>query len=236
MKKNLIIAVYFLVFWIVIPGAILILSITLDRVIFNNQKLQDAFFAPGLILTISGFLLLLIAIYQFKQQSGEYPVLHTPPDHIIRKNIFAIWRHPIYLFASFTLIGASMILRSYSASFILFPSFMLLVCFYIRKEEAILVKRFGRDYIYHKNNVPILIPYLHHWLKIPESLLFKLWFRLKIHNRENIPDSVPFIVISGHRHYFDPRFISYAMNYPLTHISTLEMFRVRIIRKLFIWF
>ncbi|MCJ7449119.1 MAG: 1-acyl-sn-glycerol-3-phosphate acyltransferase [Bacteroidales bacterium] len=233
MKKSSYIVIYFAVFWLVLPGLLLVISIILDKIIFPGTKLPSGCIIPGFILIIPGFFLLLLTIYQFKLFSGEYPVSAYPPEKIIIRGLFAVWRHPVYLFASLTLLGITMILRSAALLLIVFPVFMIFVGLYTIREESILVKRFGNDYVNYRKSVPLLIPHLHQWLKIPGFCFLKIWFRLKILNRENIPASLPFIVISGHRHYFDPLFISYAIPVPVKHISTYEMFRNPFIRKIF---
>ncbi len=235
MKKHLTIAGYFIFFWILIPAAIFFLSGLLDRIVFNDRELTEFWLIPGYIVAASGFLMLLRTVYQFKHQSGEYPVSATPPEKIIQRDVFIIWRHPIYLFASITLLGASLTLGSYSMLLMIFPAFMITVFLYVLREESILYKRFGNQYLYYKNNVPLIIPHMHQWIKIPGSIIFKIWFRLKIKNKENIPSSLPFFIISGHRNYFDPFLISYAVPWPLKHISTFEMFRSPLIRKIFTW-
>jgi len=233
MKRRLFITIYFVVFWILIPGLIFLISAFLDRHIFPGNKLTDRLIIPGLILGISSFLILLLTIYQFKIFSGEFPVSATPPDKIIQRGIFTVWRHPVYLFASLTLCGIAMILRSAALFFIVIPIFIIFVSIYTIREESILIKRFGKDYINYRKNVPLLIPHVHQWLRIPGSIFLRIWFRIRVRNKENIPATLPFIVFSGHRHYFDPVFISYAIPVPLKHISTWEMFRNPLISKLF---
>ena len=235
MRKYLIIAGYFIFFWILIPAGIFFLSVLLDKAVFNYRELSYTWSIPGYIIAISGFLLLLRTVYQFKLQSGEYPVSALPAQKLIQRDVFIVWRHPIYLFASITLFGASLVLGSCSMLLIIFPVFMILAWLYILREEAILIKRFGNQYLYYRNIVPLIIPHMHQWIKIPGAIFFKIWFRLKIRNRENIPSSLPFIVVSGHRNYLDPFLISYAVPYPLRHISTFEMFRSPLIRRIFTW-
>jgi 1-acyl-sn-glycerol-3-phosphate acyltransferase len=207
-----------------------------DKYLFSGSRLVFNTVIPGYILGISGFLMLLLTIYQFKQFSGELPVSATPPEKIIQRGVFTVWRHPIYLFATVMLTGIALIMRSKALLFIVFPVFIVLVVLYIIREEAILVKRFGDQYIKYKRNVPLLVPRLRHWLAIPGFILLKSKFRIKVRNRENLPSSLPFIVISGHRHYLDPIIISFAVPMPLTQIATFEMFRNPLNRRLFTWF
>jgi 1-acyl-sn-glycerol-3-phosphate acyltransferase len=56
---------------------------------------------------------------------------------------------------------------------------------------------------------------------------------MKIYHPENIPDSSPYFIISAHRNYFDPFFISYTLPHMVKHICTYEMFRGRIKSAIF---
>lgn len=235
MKKNLIIAGYFIFFWILIPVVIFFLSDFLDKAVFDGDKLSGKWFIPGCLIAALGFSMLLRTVFKFRRETGKYPVSSTPPEKIILRDVYIVWRHPIYLFASITLLGAALAIRSYGM-LVIFPIFMVLVYLYVFREESILLKRFGKEYQYYRNNVNLIIPHLHQWLKIPGAIIFKTLFRLKVKNRENVPESLPFFVISGHRHYFDPFLISYAVPCPLKHISTFEMFRSPLNRKIFTWF
>jgi 1-acyl-sn-glycerol-3-phosphate acyltransferase len=233
MKKKIIITGYFIFFWLVIPISMYWLSVVSDSYIFPDQRLETVWIIPGIVTGFAGLLLLLLSVYQFKKQSGEFPVSATPPSIIIKRGLFSVWRHPIYLFGAMTLFGSVMIIGSFSLLLIVLPIFMVIVIIYLKREESILIQRFGNEYIYHKNIVRVIIPHFHQWLRLTGFFIFKFFFRIKVINKENIPASLPFIVISGHRHYLDPFFISYAVHYPLTHISTFEMFRKPMIRKIF---
>jgi 1-acyl-sn-glycerol-3-phosphate acyltransferase len=235
MKRSFYIIVYFLVFWILLPGLLYLASMLLDQSVFHKAGLPLNTIIPGCIIMVSGFLLLLLTVYQFRSISGEFPVSATPPAKIIQRGFFAVWRHPIYLFASIVLFGASLVLRSKAMLFVVFPSFMVLVVLYIIREESVLIIRFGQQYLWYRKNVPVLVPRVRHWLMIPAFFLLKIKFRVKVINREYIPSSLPFIVISGHRHYLDPLFISYAVAIPLRQISTYEMFRNPVYRLIFRW-
>lgn len=236
MKKSAYVFLYFCVFWILIPGLLYYASLLLDKYLFPGSRLIADTVIPGYILGIAGFLMLLLTLFQFKQFSGEFPVSATPPEKIIMRGVFTVWRHPIYLFASVMLIGIALIMRSKALLIIVSPVFIIMVVLYIIREEAILIKRFGDQYIKYKRNVPFLVPRLRHWLTIPGFILLKSKFRIKVLNRENLPSFLPFIVISGHRHYLDPIIINYAIPMPLTQIATFEMFRSPFNRRLFTWF
>jgi 1-acyl-sn-glycerol-3-phosphate acyltransferase len=233
MKKTIIIFVYFLLFWIILPFALIKAANILDKNSFSGLTLPHCCRIIGLVIIIPAFLSMLLSVFQFRKYSKELPISAIPPDTIIQKGLFSVWRHPIYLFAVITVSALALTLQSYGFLFIVVPVFLFSVLIYIRFEEKALVKRFGSAYKQYRVRTALFVPKLQIWLKILAFPLFKIWFGIRISGKENIPASLPFFVIASHRNYLDPFFISYALPWPVRHISTFEMFRTRLKRKVF---
>ncbi len=102
MKKTIIIFVYFLLFWIILPFALIKSASLLDKNSFSGFTLPHSCRIIGLVIIIPAFLSLLLSVFQFRKYSKELPVSAIPPDIIIQKGLFSVWRHPIYLFAVIT--------------------------------------------------------------------------------------------------------------------------------------
>jgi 1-acyl-sn-glycerol-3-phosphate acyltransferase len=233
MKKTIIIIVYFILFWIILPFALVEAANFLDKNSFNGLTLPNSCRIIGLIVFIPAFLSMLLSVFQFRNYSKELPVSATPPDIIIQKGLFSVWRHPIYLFAVLTVSSLALTLQSFGFLFIVVPVFIFSVLIYIRFEEKALSKRFGSAYEQYKARTALIIPKLQIWLKMLAFPFFKIWFGIRISGKENIPASPPFFVIASHRNYLDPFFISYALPWPVRYISTFEMFRTRLKSKVF---
>lgn len=233
MKKIIIIIIYFLLFWIILPFTLIKAANLLDQNFFSELTLPHSCRIIGLIVFIPSFLSLLLAVFQFRKYSNELPVSATPPDIIIQKGLFSVWRHPVYLFAVITVSALALTLQSYGFLFIIVPVFIFSVLIYVWFEEKGLVKRFGPAYEQYKIRTALILPKLQIWLKMLAFPLFKTWFGIRIFGKENIPASPPFFVVASHRNYLDPFFISYALPWPIRHISTFEMFRTRLKRKIF---
>jgi protein-S-isoprenylcysteine O-methyltransferase Ste14 len=76
---------------------------------------------------------------------------------VIRKSVFSVVRHPIYLSEMLLYLGLLMISLSLAATFILFIA--ILFMHYISKhEERLLLERFGDDYKQYIRDVPMWIP------------------------------------------------------------------------------
>lgn len=229
----MIIAAYFLAFWVILPFLLILGSRFADQLFFTGRSLPAFCLYAGLMIFIPGFLLMLAAVWQFRKFGQELPVSALPPERIIQKGFFAVWRHPIYLFAVITFFGLAMAMRSYGFVFILLPVFIFCVILYIRHEETILLKRFGPAYSTYRDRTYLLVPPLQIWLKMILSPLFRILFGIRVYQKGNIPESPPFFIVSSHRNYLDPFFISYALPWPVSNVSTFEMFRGSLKRRIF---
>lgn len=228
-----VIVIYFLLFWVILPALLIMGAKFADKNLFSGMTMSDNCRVAGCMVFIPGFLMMLISVLQFRFYGKKFPVSATPTDIIIQKGSFSVCRHPIYLFAIITITGLALIFQSYGFVFIVVPVFIIAVGVYIWFEEKTLARRFGPVYEQYKTRVGLFIPRLRHWLKVLAFPIFKIVFGIRIFNKSNIPASPPFFVVASHRNYLDPLFLSYAIPWPLKHISTFEMFRSKIHRKIF---
>jgi len=236
MKKALIIAGYFLVFWILLPAGLIVASDVLDPVIFPRMELPGFLRPLGICVFICSLFLMLVAVIQFRTYSGTWPVSAFPPPGIIRKGLYKVWAHPIYLFVAVEAAGLAMMLKSPSFMFLLLPVFILAVAIYIIQEEKSLFKRFGQEYLNYRKIARIIVPLPFFWLRTLAFLpLFKILFHFRVYHKNKIPDP-PLFVVAAHRCYLDPFFLSAALGTPVRYLSTYEMFRSKTKRKLFGFF
>lgn len=222
MKKAGILILYIILFWIVLPGGIVISAIWFEGFVGIRRH---SLAVPGILLLCFALPMLAISIIQFRRFSGKYPVSADPPEVFIRTGLYAVWRHPIYLFYTLALTGAAMVWGSMGMLLFSIPVFILLESVYIFIEEKILVRRFGDSYVQYRKKTPLVIPRFYFWLKIPFWFLNRIKFRYSASGRENIPDSPPFFLVSSHRNYLDPFYLAQALPYPIRYITTFEMYR-----------
>jgi len=222
MKKFFVLCAYILLFWIILPGMLVYSAVRIDRLdLFGPVQ----GIVPGILVLCFALPMLAISIVQFRKFSGKYPVSADPPDLFIRTGLYSVWRHPIYLFYTLTLIGIAMVWGSGGMLFISIPAFILLEVIYIIIEERILVLRFGMSYLNYRKITPVVIPRFYFCLKIPCFFLFRSMFSYRVSGTENIPDSPPFFLVSTHRNYLDPFYLAQALPYPIRYITTFEMYR-----------
>ncbi len=229
MRKISTILSYIIVFWGIIPALILIGSSRLEI-------LWESGFSPhpvaGIIVLLLSTPLLFITIVQYFKYSGELPVSAYPPKTILRRGVYNYWRHPIYLFYISSFFGIALILGSKAMLLIVLPAFTLLTWLYIHYEEKLLTKRFGKAYLYYKNRTGLVFPILYQLLRYPGLLLMKLLYHFQIRHKERIPLSPPYFVISEHKNYSDPILIGFAIQHPISYLTTYEMFRSSFMIKL----
>jgi 1-acyl-sn-glycerol-3-phosphate acyltransferase len=223
-QKKLVALGYILMFWGALPGILVALAIW-GQSLFGPRLNLPKLSAAGILLAAASGIMLVLSITQYTRASGNLPISAFPPHKLIRTGVFGIWRHPIYLFSVFFFSGAGVIF--WPAGFILvaFPALALGTLLYAKVEEVALEKRFGRAYDGHRRQTAILVPRLFYIIRSLFAVLSRIFFRFQVSGRENGDLAPPFFVISAHRCYLDPFFISLALKVPVYFITTFEMFR-----------
>lgn len=223
--KSVIIVLYILFFWLILPAILISASYFLDKTLQLSLAFSNVTLIAGILISaVSGFMWVL-SIYQFIKLGKALPISAFPPEHIIQSGIYSIWRHPIYLFFSLLALGVALVMRSGAMLFIVLPVLIIGEAFYILFEEKQLKKRFREAYVGYKKRTSLVLPRLFYWLKIPAFFLVRLLFSYKVVNKENIPPHPPFFVVSSHRCYLDAFLISNAFNIPIRFITAQEVMR-----------
>jgi len=228
MKKAFIIFLFFLLFWLALPAGILYSSLLIDGVISFSPL--ERFKNAGIVIMVISFPLLIISVISYKRFTGEFPVSAFPPYEIVQRGIYSIWRHPIYLFFSFLLLGIGLLVKSRSFLLLVFPLYLLILSLYIYSEEKKLTAQYGETYKNYTKRTALVIPQLTILLKIAFYIVFKLLFKYQATGLQNIPKKLPFIIVAAHRNYLDPFFISLSVNFPVYYVATYEVFRNRLLR------
>ncbi len=137
-----------------------------DSFIFRfSTFLND--YVPNIIRVISGTIVLIVAgLLSFKGLRTVFDEVREKPE-VIRKGVFSIVRHPVYLGEILLYMGLIFFSLSIASIVIWFLSVVFL--YYIsRYEEKILLDYFGKEYRDYMNEVPMWIP-----------KIFRLFRRLK---------------------------------------------------------
>jgi len=139
------------------PPPLLILILTLIAYAFDFLfplpiiTGSSMWFSGGIVIVIA-FLLVAIAIFQFRQAKT-----HVEPwkstSSIIQSGVYRYSRNPIYLAFCIVTAGIGMVLNSWWVVGVILPLMFLLRHLVIAREEAYLEKKFGDEYINYKNSV-----------------------------------------------------------------------------------
>jgi 1-acyl-sn-glycerol-3-phosphate acyltransferase len=221
--KALVILIYILFFWLLLPLGLFASSRFLDAAF--GWPLLSVLRPAGLVLLMISLPLLMLAVVQYTKSTGNLPVSAFPAGSIVRGGVYSVWRHPIYLFFTALLYGAGMVWGSPSMILAVMPAFITLELLYIRVEEAFLARRFGPDYRAYQEQARLVLPGLHHWRKLAFGVLACCWFPIRVIHPENLPQQAPFFIVSSHRSYLDPFIIEYCLPYRLHYVATFEVFR-----------
>ena len=106
----------------------------------------------GIALTTTGLLLILIAVWQFKQVSTHIEPW-KPTYHLVTSGIFGFSRNPIYLGLGFITIGGGIFVDMLWVCLSVAPSLLSVYWYVIKREEAYLEAKFGEEYLQYKRSV-----------------------------------------------------------------------------------
>ena len=158
LRRNLMTPVGFVIFLCFISG-LFILAFFLDKIFKFNEFIS----APldlilGTVILIPGFFLTGTCIFYFFKTKGT-PVPLNPPPKLICDGPYAYTRNPMITGLFLLFVGFGIFYNSISLTFIIAPVYLLLNYLEIKKiEEPELEKRFGKEYIEYKKNIPMFIP------------------------------------------------------------------------------
>jgi len=111
-------------------------------------------------LIVIGSLLALWTVCLFFRAKGS-PVPLNPPKKLVVGGLYAYVRNPMVVGWIIMLFGVGILLNSISLIFIFTPLFTVLNVLYLKTiEEKEMEKKFGKEYLKYKQNVPMFLPRL----------------------------------------------------------------------------
>lgn len=153
------VAVYVLVFWVLLPGFLLSLGFRMDALVPVRIEAADGLQASGLTLLGLGLAFTLLSMGQLWVRGKGLPISHLPPGRFVSTGIYKRLRHPIYLGYTAAFAGLAVLLRSFWS--LAFSTPLLIfgwVGYALFYEEPVLCARYGEDYAEYKKRTPLLIP------------------------------------------------------------------------------
>ena len=130
----------------------------MDTFFFKYTTFLNKYFL--LIIRIPlGIILLLLSLYLAREGMSIVFGEERKKPQVIRKSIFGVVRHPIYLSEVLLYLGFLMFSISLAAAFVWI--FAIVFLYYIsRYEEKLLLSHFGEEYKKYMDEVPMWFPFL----------------------------------------------------------------------------
>ncbi|MBN2412099.1 isoprenylcysteine carboxylmethyltransferase family protein [candidate division KSB1 bacterium] len=139
-----------------------------DCFFLHFSDMYAGFLPPSIRIILSAIILIVGGYLAYSGMHIVFGEIRAEPI-VIKKGVFAVIRHPIYLGAILFYAGMLMINCSLGSAFI----WLIIILFYhfiSLHEEKLLLKKYGRDYEQYMREVPMWIPGIK---KRPTNELFK---------------------------------------------------------------
>lgn len=130
------------------------------RMIINEPWILTVLEVAGLVMYLTGFLLMawaLVSLGQNYQLGGSAP---RSEDKMILDGPYKLIRHPMYTAALSISLGLTCLIQSW-ALFCVFGIYLVLILLLIPVEEEKLLKAYGERYIVYQHKAGKIIPFLH---------------------------------------------------------------------------
>jgi protein-S-isoprenylcysteine O-methyltransferase Ste14 len=117
----------------------------------------------GLMILSIGLAIMILTVRMFIQLGEGTLAPWSPTRKLVVFGLYRYVRNPMILGVSMVLLGESILFRSYRIAVWLAFFFLTNHFYFLLSEEPGLEKRFGREYVEYKRNVPRWIPRLTPW-------------------------------------------------------------------------
>ena len=153
------VAVYVLIFWLLLPGFLLSLGFRMDALAPVRLGTGRGLQASGLILLGLGLAFTLLSTGHLWVRGKGLPISHLPPGRFVSTGVYERLRHPIYLGYTAAFAGLAVLLRSFWSLAFSTPLLILgWIGYALFYEEPVLCARYGELYAGYKKRTPLLIP------------------------------------------------------------------------------
>ena len=151
-SRVVIVGVYVVVFWLVLPAALWALARRVDHAL--GWALAPSW--VGALPAAVGAWFLFGGIAVLWTRGEGLPVSALPPPKLTVTGPYRVVRHPIYFGFNLVVLGAGLVLGSRALWAIVAPGFLPVWVVYALVEERGLARRFGDDWARYKRDVGLL--------------------------------------------------------------------------------
>ncbi|HSR36913.1 MAG TPA: isoprenylcysteine carboxylmethyltransferase family protein [Desulfurivibrionaceae bacterium] len=147
-------------YWLVIPGAVILSGLILDRVLALPAITGGMVFtAMALALLTAGSWIITKATRDFEAIGHGTPNPFRPPKVLITSGAYRWCRHPMFLGYDLAALGVVFLFRSWAMLCISLPLMLAWQLRFLQKEEETLSRRFREGYDGYRRQVPLLLPW-----------------------------------------------------------------------------
>jgi len=148
-----------LIYWLYIPAAVIAGGKVVDLLLgLPGLPWGRWWSAAAVALLAAGGWLIDRSTRDLQRLGGGTPNPRFPPRNLVTGGVYAWCRHPMFLGYDLAALGVVLLWRSPGMLGLAFPLFIALQLRFLRKEEALLRKRFGLAFEAYRRSVPLLIP------------------------------------------------------------------------------
>jgi protein-S-isoprenylcysteine O-methyltransferase Ste14 len=148
-----------LVYWLWLPAAVLLAGRGVDRLLrLPPLPAREWLAALATALLLSGCIWIWRAERDLKRLGGGTPNPRFPARRLVTAGSYGWCRHPMFFGYDLAALGVVLLCRSLGMLLVAFPVFIALQVLVLRKEERILEKRFGAEFVAYRQRVPLLLP------------------------------------------------------------------------------
>lgn len=220
-RRLAIIVVYVVVFWLVLPGALVVAGRMLDEVLGFDGEPNPL----GLAALVPGFALLLWSGAELRRRGRGMPISALPPAILVTSGPYRTMRHPMYVGWNAAVFGLGVVIGMPALAWIIAPAVAPVWIAYALREERALARRFGTAYRRYKTRTG-LVPWPSlYWVG---RLLVGVLLPLKVEGATNIPRRGAAVLVPNHSCYLDPAFVARTTGRTIWFTTTAEVFRGRL--------
>jgi protein-S-isoprenylcysteine O-methyltransferase Ste14 len=150
---------------ITVVVSLFIVIISNNHLLTFNSVLSGVMLTVGTLLIILGLGLIIYTNKSFLTIGKGTLVPLDPPKNLIVAGVYRYVRNPMIIGALTLIFGEALIFASIGLFVLFLMIFTVNHIYFVYSEEPGLTKRFGKDYIEYKNNVPRWIPHVTQWEK-----------------------------------------------------------------------
>jgi len=158
---------------IILPGTVLVFVPAVLLFITRDSKVSFEFFFPDKILfwlaffiACPGFFLCFKTASLFMTVGKGTPAPWNPPKKLVLQGPYQYVRNPMITGAVLLLFSEALLFRSWPVALWMILFFACKTAYFLFIEEKELEKRFHKDYLIYKANVPRWIPRLRPWKQV----------------------------------------------------------------------